>query len=425
MSDRRVAVTGIGLCTPVGTGTEETWSALLEGRSAIGPIEAYDASSLETRIGAEVRNLKPRDYVDRRSLRTMTSHDIMAQVAAAMAVADSGLELGGDEEGRNALFTAGNKQVSDPDYFSDASVEARGADGVADMRRFGELAYGSVHPLFFIEGIQGASLFYISEAFGVRGANTYFSGTAEAGMFALGRGYRAVRRGEADVALCGAGDAPIFWWHMAAWDTTGVTTRRNDIGSAACAPYDRDRDGTVMGEGGAFFMLEDLEAARARGATVYAEVVGVGSAADTDRLLSTDPTGRPVAAAIERALRGAGTTAGEIDYVVAHGTGTRDGDASEAAGLRTAFGKEGVQASSVKGATGHLMGAAGALNVAIAALAIARGALPPTLNLENLDPACEGVDWIPKEAREVRVEQALAIARGLEGQNVALALRAA
>ena len=425
MTDHRVAVTGIGLCTPVGTGTEETWSALLEGKSAIAPVEAYDADSLQTTLGAEVRGLRPRDYMDRRSLRTMTQHDIMAQVAAAIAVKDSGLDLGEDPEGHNALFTAGNKQVSDPDYFSDASVEARNSDGVADIRRFGELAYGSVHPLFFIEGIQGASLFYISEAFGVRGANTYFSGTAEAGMFAIGRGYRAVRRGEAKVALCGAGDAPIFWWHMAAWDTAGITTRRNELGSAACAPYDIERDGTVMGEGGAFLMLEELDAAKARGATVYAEITGTGAASDTGALLGTDPSGRPVAATVERALRSAGSSPREIDYVAAHGTGTKNGDASEAAGLRTAFGEGEAVASSVKGATGHLMGAAGALNAALAALAVSRGAMPPTLNLNDLDPDCQGVDWVPNEAREAPVHQALALARGLEGQNVALVFREA
>jgi 3-oxoacyl-[acyl-carrier-protein] synthase II len=421
----RVAITGIGLCTPVGVGTDETWAGLVEGRSGIGPIEAYDASSLQTRLGAEVKELVPKEYVkNRRSIRTMTRHDVVAMAAAAMAVRDSGLELEDDPEGRNALFTAGNKQVSDPDYFSDASVQARDGNGVADVRRFGELAYGSVHPLFFIEGIQGASLFYISEAYGVRGPNTYFAGTAEAGLFAIGRGYRAVKRGEAEVALVGAGDAPIFWWHMAAWDTSGMTTRRNDLGPAACAPYDVDRDGTVLGEGGAFLLLEDLEAAQARGAKVYAEITGWGAAADTQRMMTPDPTGRPVAAAVERTLRSAELAAGDVDFVAAEGSGTVLGDASEAAGLRSAFGSDGLVASSVKGATGHLMGAAGALNAAVAALAIDRGAVPPTLNLKNADPACAGVDWVAGEAREQQVRTALALARGIEGQNVALALRA-
>jgi 3-oxoacyl-[acyl-carrier-protein] synthase II len=421
---RRVVVTGIGLCTPLGNDAESTWTGLVEGRSAVGPIQGYDASSLLTQIGGEVRDLNPREYVtNRRSLRTMTQHDIYAMVAAKGAIEDSGLELGEDPEGRNALFTAGNKQVSDPDYFAESSVAARDGDGKADIRRFGELAYSSVHPLFFLEGIQGASLFYISEQWGLRGANTYFSGTAEAGLLAVARGYRAVRRGEADSALCGASDSPIFWWHMAAWDTFGVLTTRNDLGAAACAPYDRDRDGTVMGEGGAFLLLEELEAAQARGATIYAEVVGAGAAVDTGYLSSPDPSGRALAAAAERALAGAELTNDTVGYVAAHGDGTREGDASEAAGLSRTFTT--LLASSAKPATGNLVGAAGALNAAVAALVLARRTAPPTLNLEHLDPACAGVDWIAKEAREVRASVALALARGLEGQNVALALRAA
>jgi 3-oxoacyl-[acyl-carrier-protein] synthase II len=423
---RRVAVTGIGLCTPLGSDAESTWTALLEGRSAVGTIGSYDASSLQTQIGGEVRDLNPRDYVaNRRSLRTMTQHDIYAMVAAKGAIEDSGLDLGEDLEGRNALFTAGNKQVSDPDYFAESSVAARDQNGRADIRRFGELAYNSVHPLFFLEGIQGASLFYISEQWGLRGANTYFSGTAEAGLLAVARGYRAVRRGEADVALCGASDSPIFWWHMAAWDTFGVLTTRNDLGAAACAPYDQDRDGTVMGEGGAFLLLEDLEAARNRGAPIYAEVIGAGAADDLGHLSSPDPSGRAVAAATVRALEAAGVSSESVGYVAAHGDGTLEGDASEAAGLRQAFGIDTLAASSVKPATGNLVGAAGALNAAVAALALARQTVPPTLNLEQLDPACGGIDWIAKEAREVQVSVALALARGLEGQNVTLALRAA
>ncbi|HEX2232847.1 MAG TPA: beta-ketoacyl-[acyl-carrier-protein] synthase family protein [Thermoleophilaceae bacterium] len=422
-----IAITGIGLCTPVGKGTDETWSALMEGRSGIGPIEGYDASSLRTRIGAEVKDIRGRDYAsNRRSVRTMTPHDVYAMAATRMALEDSGYELPEDDtDGRIALFTAGDKQVSDPDYFSDASVQARDGDGKVSMSRFGELAYGSVHPLFFIEGIQGSSLFYISEEYNLRGPNTYFSGTAEAGAFAVARGARALRRGEADVAIAGASDSPIFWWHMAAWDTLGVLTGRNELESGACAPYDSDRDGTVMGEGGAFFVLERTEDARSRGAEVHAEIAGFGAATELDYLASPDLDGTAVAKAVGRAIEQAGGAPGDVGYVAAHGAGTRDGDRSEAAGLRRLFGENGTAASSVKPATGHLVGAAGALNIAVAALALSRGEVPPTLNLENLDPDCAGLDWLPKEGREMQAELAVGIARGLEGQNVALALRRA
>ncbi len=422
---RRVAVTGIGLCTPLGTDTEATWKGLVEGRSAVAQIEGFDASSLQTTIGGEIRDLNPRDHVaNRRSLRTMTRHDIYAMAAAKGAIEDSGLDLGEDTEGRNALFSAGNKQVSNPDYFAEASVGARNGAGTAELGRFGELAFKSVYPLFYLEGIQGASLFYISEQWGLRGANTYFAGTAESGLLAIARGYRAIRRGEADVALCGASDAPVFWWHMASWDTSEMLTRRNELGARACAPYDRDRDGTVMGEGAAYLLLEDLESARGRGTTVYAEIAGVGAAMDATSLSSPDPSGRPVAAAAERALAAARVGEDEVCYVAAHGDGTRAGDASEAAGLRAALGGIEVAVSTVKPATGNLVGAAGALNAAVAALALESRTLPPTLNLEQLDPACAGVDWIAGDAREAEASLALALARGLEGQNVALVLRA-
>ncbi len=421
----RVAITGIGLCTALGIGTDETWSALVEGRSAIAPIEAFDASSLRTRLGAEVKGLRGRDYAkNRRSVRTMTQHDVLAMAAVKLAIEDAGIELEDDVEGRHALFTAGDKQVSDPDMFSASSVASRDEHGVASLHRFGELAYGSVPPLFFIEGIQGSSLFYVSEEYRLRGPNTYFSGTAEAGAFAVARGARAIARGEADVAIVGASDSPVFWWHMAGWDTMGVLSARNELGAAACAPYDAERDGTVMGEGGVFFVLEPLEAAQARGARVYAEVAGSGARVDLEHLVTPDPTGRPLAAAIGRALERADAAAGDVGYVAAHGSGNRLSDASEAAALRSAFDGAGTMAaSSVKGATGHLVAAAGALNVAVAALAIERGVIPPTVGLENLDPECAGVDWVARQARDSRVDVALALARGLEGQNVALALR--
>jgi 3-oxoacyl-[acyl-carrier-protein] synthase II len=424
---RRVAITGIGLLTPLGTGTEQTWQGLVEGRSAVGPMQTYDASSLRTQLGAEIVDLDPKQYVNRRSLRTMTRYDMLAAVAAAMAVKDSGWELGeeGDPDGRAALFTAGGKEISKPEHFEEIAVAVRDAEGHVDMRQFGTAAASSVHPLFFIEGLQGASLFYVSEAYGLKGPNTYFAGTAEAGLTAIGRAAAAIRRGEADVAVAGGADAPISWWNMAKIDSLGLTTRSNELGAGACRPYDSERDGTVMGEGGAFVVLEELGAAQSRGARIYAELSGSGAAADVDYLLTPDPTGRALAHAMKAALRTAGASAGDIDYVAAHGSGTRLGDASEARALRAVFGERNGAplVSSVKPATGHLGAGAGALNLAVAALAVHRGQAPPTLNLSSPDPSCAGIELIAGEARAAPIRQALALARGLEGQNVALAVR--
>jgi 3-oxoacyl-[acyl-carrier-protein] synthase II len=431
MSARRVAITGIGLLTPLGVGTEETWRGLIAGRSAVGPISSYDASSLRTQVGAEIFDIAPKEFVSRRSLRTMTRYDMLAAVAAAIAMRDSGLELGEDPDGRAALFTASGKEISKPEHFEEVAVAVRDDGGHVDMRKFGTLAPSGVHPLFFIEGIQGASLFYLSEAFGLRGPNTYFSGTAEAGLTAIARAAASIRRGEADVALAGGADAPICWWNMAKIDSLGLTTASNALGAGACRPFDRERDGTVMGEGGAFVVLEALDAAQARGARPYAEVVGSGAASDVDRLLTPDRGGRALAHAIGSAMRAAGEPAEAVGYVAAHGSGTRLGDASEGLALRAVFDNGGGAAeggapavSSVKPAAGHLGAGAGALNLAVAALAVHHGVAPQTLNLASPDPRCGESDWIVGAAREAPVRLALALARGLEGQNVALAVRA-
>jgi 3-oxoacyl-[acyl-carrier-protein] synthase II len=423
---RRVAITGLGLLTPLGVGAQETWDGLLAGESAVGPIEGYDASSLSTQLGAEITELTPKEYVDRRALRTMTRHDMLATVAGVMAMRDAGLaEAQDDPHGRFGLFTASGKEISEPEHFQEVAVAVRGADGAVDMRKFGELAFQQVHPLFYIQGLQGASLFYLSEAFMLRGPNTFFAGGAEAGLTAVARGFRAVRRGEADAVLAGGGDSPVNWWNMAKIDSLGLTTRSNELGAGACRPFDAERDGTVMGEGGAFLVLEELERAQARGARVYAEVVGAGSASDERRMFTPDPSGAPLAAAVGRALRDAGMDAGQVGYVAAHGSGTRRGDASEGQALRAAFGEDGtgLAVSSVKPATGHLGAAAGPANAIVAALALTHGVAPSTLNLNDPDPACAGVDLVTGEARRDGFDLALALGRGLEGQNVALAIK--
>jgi 3-oxoacyl-[acyl-carrier-protein] synthase II len=423
---RRAVITGIGLLTPLGVGAPDTWDRLLAGDSAIAPISGYDASSLRSRVGAEITGLRARDYVDRRALRSMTRYDMLASVGAALAMTDAGYEGKQDDpEGLFGLFTASGKEISEPEHFKDVAVAVRNDDGTVDMRRFGELAATQVHPLFYIEGLQAASLFYISDAFALRGPNTFFAGGAETGLTALGRAFRAVRRGEADAVLAGGADTPVCWWNMAKIDSLGLTTH-----SGACRPYDVDRDGTAMGEGSAFMVIEDYETARARGARVYAEITGFGSAGDVGHGITPDPAGAPLASAIVHALREAGSSPEQVDYVAAHGSGTRQGDASEAAALRDVFasrdanGAGGPAASSIKAAAGHMGAAAGAGNAAVAALAIAHGAMPPSLNLDNVDRACAGVGWVIGQARRAPVREAVAVARGLEGQNVALALRA-
>ena len=422
---KRVAITGIGLLTPLGIGTESTWRGLIAGRSGVGPIRHFEASSLRTQLGAEVADLDPAQFVtNRRTLRMMTRNDHLAFVGAALAVQDAALDLASQDGERVGLFVGSNKEISNPDHVLEASLVARNPEGSVDIRRLGEQAQSAFYPLFYVEGLQAASLFYISQAYNLKGANSYFAGMAEVGAVAVGRAFRAIRRGEVDAALAGGFDDAISWWNMTKFDALGLLTGRNDRGAAAVRPYDCDRDGTVLGEGAAFLMLEELESARRRDARIYAEIAGYGNRYDTFKLITPDPDGRALRGAIGAALGDAGSPVEAIGYVAADGSATRLGDASEARALRAAFdwAADSLAASSVKAATGHMVAAAGALNAAVAALAVHHQVLPPTLNLENPDPVCD-LDWVPNEAREARVEQALALARGFEGQNVALVLR--
>lgn len=422
----RVVITGIGLVTSLGTGTEATWEGLIAGRTGIDRIQGFDVSSLCTQLGGEVRDFEPRQYVaNRRALRKMTHGDQLALIGATLAVRDAHLELGEEDADVAGLFVGGNKDVSDLDHLLQPFLEARGDNGVVDIQRFGESAQTTAYPLFFVEGLQAASLFHISEAFKLRGANTYFAGTAESGALAVGRGYRAVRTGEAKVVIAGGFDDTVSWWPMTKYDSTHYLTDRNELGAAAYCPYDVQRSGSLLGDGAAFVVLETYADAVARGARMYAEVTGMGNANDATELGVPHPEGRGLSHAIQSALREAGSEPAQVGYIAAEGNGTKLGDASETAGIRSAFGPaaERVVASSVKPAVGNMMAGAGALNVGVAALSLYHQIVPPTLHLKDLDPACS-LDWVPEQTREVRIDNALAVARGLEGQNVVLALRA-
>jgi 3-oxoacyl-[acyl-carrier-protein] synthase II len=421
---RRVVVTGIGLVTPLGIGTEETWDALLAGRSAVGPIQGYDTSSFRTHLAGEVSGFDPEQWASRKTLRTMTRNDQLALAGASLARDDATPDEGADGE-RGGLWAGSSKEVSNLPPILDAVLVARNDDGSLDLRRLGAEASSAFYPLFYVEGLQAASLFYISQAFGLKGPNTYFSGTGEVGAMAVGRAFRAIRRGEADSALAGAFDDASSWWNMMKFDPFGILSGRNDLGSGACRPYDAERDGTVLGEGSAFLHLESEDAARERGARIYAEITGFGSAFDAGALLTPDPEGTATELAAKAALTDASAAAAGVDFVAADGTGTRSGDASEASALRRLFGGDArPAATSIAPATGHLLGGAGALNIAVAALALHHGRLPPTLNLRNVDPECDFA-WVRDQAQERTIDQALALARGLEGQSAALVLRSA
>ncbi|MDG4865630.1 beta-ketoacyl synthase N-terminal-like domain-containing protein, partial [Streptomyces sp. T-3] len=271
---RRVAVTGIGVLTALGEGRADTWKGLLDGRCGIGPIRAYDASSLRTRIAAELEGFAPERYATRRELRMTTHGDRLAIAGAALAMTDAGLSPGTTPYApeRSAVYAGGGKEISNPEHLLEGSLAARAEDGSADFALLGERATSAFHPLYYVEGLQSASLFHLSHAHGFKGANAYFHGAADSGATAVGRGYRSIARGESDVVLAGGFDDAASWWVMSKMDGLGLLSTRNYAPDEAYRPFGRDRDGSVPGEGAAFLVLEELTAARSRGATVIAEI---------------------------------------------------------------------------------------------------------------------------------------------------------
>lgn len=428
---RRVAITGIGLVTALGIGAPDTWAGLLAGRTGIDRLRRFDASSLRTRLGAEIAELPVREHVtDRRSLRNLTRNDQLGVVGAALAIKDAGLTVTDAERDTAGLFLASHKEISDPTKVLDAVLAVRNDDGTADVARMGSVGKDRFYPLFYVEGLQAASLFYISRAHNLRGANTYYSGHGDAGLTAIGQAWRAVRSGEASVAVAGAFDDATSWWSATSVDEFGILTDRAD--SAGVRPYAADADGAVLGEGAAFFVLEPLAAAERRGAAVYAEVVGAGAAFDLEAVrnpsgaLAWSAGGSAVRRAVGAALDRAEVGPEEVDLVVASGAATRNADGAEVAGLLGALNgrAERVTATTPVPATGHLMAGSGALNAAVAALALAEGTVPAVGNLTEPAADCAGLDWVTGAPRELRARHAVALGHGADGQVSTLLLAA-
>jgi 3-oxoacyl-[acyl-carrier-protein] synthase II len=416
-------ITGIGLLTGLGEGARSNWEALMAGRTAIKRLAAYDPAPLRTQLGAEIGGFEPLRFASRKALRMLNRGDQLGLAAAALAIADAGLGNGAELGHRTGLFLGGNKEVPRVDDLVERIVSIRREDGTPDLRKLGQTASSVIAPLFYVEGLQPAAVFHISQKYGIRGANCFFAGTADSGAVAIERAMRAIRRGEADLAIAGGYDDATSWWPMSKADSLGVLVTDNDAGAGAFRPYDRQRSGSILGEGAALVVLEERDAALARGAPCYAEVACFGAGHDCHRPPTPHPDGRGLARAIRRALGDGGVSAHDLSYVAAHGSATRTGDVSETRALYQAFGSAAktIPVSSIKPQTGHLVGAAGALNVTVVALAMQHGAVPATLHLDDPDPECD-LNHVPHQPRKAHLTHALALARGFEGQAVALLL---
>ena len=409
MSGRRVVVTGIGPVTPVGLGVEAFWSALVAGRSGIGPVTLFDSSEYPVGIAGEVRDFEPSEWMDRREVRRTDRVVHLAGAAARLAWDDAGKP---PTEGSRAAVVMGTGIGGIGTFSQQLGVlNARGP--------------GRVSPFTVPAMMPNAPAAHVAMDLGFTGPNTCIVTACAAGAHAVGEGYRYVREGIADVCLAGGAEAAIVPIAMAAFAQMGALSRNQDA-QRASRPFDAGRDGFVLSEGACVLILEDAEHAAARGARVYAEVAGYGASADAHHVTQPEPDGAAAVMAIQAALADAGETAEAVDHVNAHGTSTPLNDAAETRALKKALGDHAHQVaiSSTKSMTGHLLGAAGAAEAAAASLAVQNGTVPPTINYETPDPACD-LDYVPNEARERPVRLALSNSFGFGGHNAVLALRAA
>jgi len=407
---RRVVITGLGALTPLGTDVESTWAALVAGRSGAGEITQFDSSDYAVHFACEVKGFDPTEYIDRKQARRMDRFAHLIVAAARQAEADSGISIEAEPDRIGAAIATG---IGGLKAFQDCHSELleRGPD--------------RVNPFSIPEIIPNMGAAWVSMQLGTQGPLSSQCTACAASNMAIGDGADAIRLGRADVMLCGGTEAPVTEVGIAGFSAMRALSRRNDDPQAASRPFDSQRDGFVMGEAGAVVVLEELEHARARGAKIYAELLGYGLSSDARHITEPDPSGLNPARAMTMSFGDAGIDPSEIDYINAHGTSTPLGDSAETRVIKLALGEENARktpVSSTKGATGHCLGAAGAVEAMFSILAIDRGVLPPTINYDDPDPECD-LDYIPNESREADVRVAVSNSFGFGGHNATIVLR--
>jgi 3-oxoacyl-[acyl-carrier-protein] synthase II len=407
---RRVVITGLGAVTPLGVDVESTWDGLIAGRSGAGEITQFDSSDYAVHFACEVKDFDPTQYIDRKQARRMDRFAHLIVAAARQAEADSGISIESESDRVGAAIATG---IGGLKAFQDCHSELleRGPD--------------RVNPFSIPEIIPNMGAAWVSMQLGTQGPLSSQCTACAASNMAIGDGLDAIRLGRADVMLCGGTEAPVTEVGIAGFSAMRALSRRNDDPEAASRPFDSGRDGFVMGEAGAVVVLEELEHARARGAKIYAELLGYGVSSDARHITEPDPSGVNPARAMTMAFRDASVEPDEIDYINAHGTSTPLGDAAETRVIKLALGEENARqtpVSSTKGATGHCLGAAGAVEAMFSILAIERGVLPPTINYEEPDPECD-LDYIPNESREADVRTSVSNSFGFGGHNATVVFR--
>ena len=407
---RRVVVTGIGAVSPLGNDVESSWQNLIDGRSGAATIEQWDASAYPVTFACELKDFDPKNWIDHKQARRMDRFAQMIVAAARQAEADSGLDVAPEAERVGASIATGIGGLQAFQDCYDVLLE-RGPD--------------RVNPFSIPQIIPNMGAAWVSMELGTRGPLSSQCTACAASNMAIGEAGDMIRLGRADVVFAGGTEAGITPVGIAGFSAMRALARRNDEPEKASRPFDADRSGFVMGEAGAVIVLEDLEHARARGAKMYAELLGYGLSSDAAHVTEPDPSGKNPARAMNMAFRDASISPDEVDYINAHGTSTPLGDASETKVIKLALGEEVARktpVSSTKGATGHCLGAAGAIEAIFTILAVNKNTLPPTINYETADPDCD-LDYVPNEAREANVRVGVSNSFGFGGHNACIVLR--
>ncbi len=412
IGDRRVVVTGLGLVTPLGTGIEKNWEALMAGRSGIGPITRFDVSDFAARIAGEVRDFDPCDWIEKKDVKKMDLFIQYAVGAAEQAMQQSALKI--DESNADRVGV----------------LVGVGIGGLLTIEEnhllFLDTRLKRITPFFIPKLISNLAPGQIAIRYGARGINLATTSACASGSHAVGEAYRMIRDGYIDAAITGGAEAALTSLGIGGFIAMRALSTRNDAPEAASRPFDAERDGFVMSEGAASLILEEREAALARGANIVAEIAGYAANGDAYHMTSPSPEGQGAARCMMLCLQDGELDLNQVDYINAHGTSTPQGDTAETQAIKHVFGERAakIAVSSTKSMTGHTLGAAGAIESVYTVLAIQRGMVPPTINYEHPDPACD-LDYVPNRPRSAKIRLALNNSFGFGGTNTTLAFRPA
>jgi 3-oxoacyl-[acyl-carrier-protein] synthase II len=404
---RRVVVTGMGIICPTGNNVEEAWRNAADGKTGIGPIQRFDTSHLENHFGGEVKNFDPEEFLGRREARRTDRVTQLGLVAAKEAIEDAGL------------------QITEENRYDVGCVMGSGIGGIGSIfesiKSFLERGARAVSPLMIPMMLPDSACARVSMTYGLRGPNFAISTACATGNNSIGEATEIIRRGDAKAFLAGSSEAGLVDVAIASFNNMTAISRRNDAPEKASRPFDIDRDGFVVAEGAALLMVEELEHAKARGAKIYAEILGYGHTSDAYHVTAPLETGEGAAKAIEMALEDAGLKPEDIDYINAHGTSTPLNDVSETVAIKRALGEVAyeIPISSTKSVTGHLMGAAGSVEAVFSIMAIRNKWIPPTVNLDNQDPACD-LNYTPNVGVSREIKYVMSNSFGFGGHNAVL-----